>query len=558
MFFNVALYLSSLICIVGIFYKIINWFRLKIGPEASNYTFSQRVGSAAKGICTAVFSLQFFTIIRITILDVVLQARILKGKSNVFRISMHLLIFCGFTLLLFMHALEEQISEIIFSDYASTLNPFLFLRNLFGTMVLAGLAFACFRRKTTKNIKENINANDRYAIIILAIIMISGFFLEGVKIISSSVFDQMVSDYASLEDPEEIKPLKMYWADQYKVVFSNIKVVDIDLLEEGKEMHEESCMDCHSQPQSAFISYQIAKTFKPIAIMLNRIQADIILWYIHVLSCFIGLAYLPFSKFFHLISSSVTLLANANNDESMGISANTITLRAASLDACTHCGTCAVHCSVAPAFQMISNKSILPSEKLIAIKKFTANDNYNNNHLKDLQEGSFICTGCNQCTSICPVGINLLDLWTASKSDLEKNGFQMPYIETRDTCESRWASCLSDHDTPISPENRLTINQLDNFNPPNNFSVCFKCSTCSNVCPVVACYENPEAALGMMPHQIMHSLSLGLGKMIFGTKMIWNCTTCYLCQENCPQGVKITDILYELRGLAHHHERVTN
>ncbi len=36
---------------------------------------------------------------------------------------------------------------------------------------------------------------------------------------------------------------------------------------------------------------------------LDRGGASNILWYIHFLACFIGLAYLPFSKMFHIIST---------------------------------------------------------------------------------------------------------------------------------------------------------------------------------------------------------------------------------------------------------------
>jgi heterodisulfide reductase subunit C len=32
--------------------------------------------------------------------------------------------------------------------------------------------------------------------------------------------------------------------------------------------------------------------------------------------------------------------------------------------------------------------------------------------------------------------------------------------------------------------------------------------------------------------------------------MLWDCVTCYQCQEHCPQGVKVTDVLYELKNLA--------
>jgi heterodisulfide reductase subunit C len=35
-----------------------------------------------------------------------------------------------------------------------------------------------------------------------------------------------------------------------------------------------------------------------------------------------------------------------------------------------------------------------------------------------------------------------------------------------------------------------------------------------------------------------------------GSGMLWDCVTCYQCQEHCPQGVKVTDVLYELKNQA--------
>jgi heterodisulfide reductase subunit C len=37
--------------------------------------------------------------------------------------------------------------------------------------------------------------------------------------------------------------------------------------------------------------------------------------------------------------------------------------------------------------------------------------------------------------------------------------------------------------------------------------------------------------------------------------MTWDCTTCYQCQENCPQGIKVTEIIYELKNRAYSHFR---
>jgi heterodisulfide reductase subunit C len=82
----------------------------------------------------------------------------------------------------------------------------------------------------------------------------------------------------------------------------------------------------------------------------------------------------------------------------------------------------------------------------------------------------------------------------------------------------------------------------------STFSVCFGCQTCTNACPVVAFYDNPQESLGLLPHQIMHACALGLRGLAFGSNMLWDCLTCYQCQEQCPQGVCITDVLYELKN----------
>ena len=83
-----------------------------------------------------------------------------------------------------------------------------------------------------------------------------------------------------------------------------------------------------------------------------------------------------------------------------------------------------------------------------------------------------------------------------------------------------------------------------------SFAHCFSCQTCTSSCPVVANYQQPEDTLNLLPHQIMCCLGLGLTQMAQGAKMIWDCLTCYQCQENCPQQVEVCDLLYELKNQA--------
>ncbi len=50
------------------------------------------------------------------------------------------------------------------------------------------------------------------------------------------------------------------------------------------------------------------------------------------------------------------------------------------------------------------------------------------------------------------------------------------------------------------------------------------------------------------PQKVMNLLRLGLVDLAVGSRMVWDCATCYQCQEHCPAGIRVTDLLYELRN----------
>ncbi len=557
MVFSLTLYISLIIFGLGLFYRVWTWFRIGIGPETANFSVSDRTAAAFKAVVTTVFSRKLFVLLKVLVADVILQVRFLR--EDFLRWLMHALIFFGFMLLLLMHALDNFISEPLFADYYATINPFMFLRNFFGAMVVLGVAIAIYRRVTIKGLRLTTKGVDIYAIFILAVIMISGVFLEGAKISSYTEYQIMVEDYAELEEEEEIKALESYWVQNYGTVSPNVKgPFDAEVLEMGQELHEASCLDCHSPPQWAFMGYAFAKVTNPIALALDSVGTSTILWYIHFLACFVGLAYLPFSKFFHIFSTPVHLMVNAVGDHDRAEPVNVATRRAIELDACTHCGSCSIHCSVAPVFSKIPNANILPSEKLIALKAFSTNKQLSSEKLHAIQEGSFVCTSCYRCTTVCPVGIDLQDLWLASRKDLTAKGFPEPQAWARETGASEVATIIKDikdHKTCHFPGGHSMVKQLNLSDQASTFSGCFKCATCTVECPVVANYQNPSEALDLMPHQIMHALGLGLKEMVLGSRMVWDCLGCYLCQEKCPMDVKVTDVLYELKNIAYERLR---
>ncbi|MBI4775711.1 MAG: 4Fe-4S dicluster domain-containing protein [Deltaproteobacteria bacterium] len=417
--------------------------------------------------------------------------------------------------------------------------------------MILGLAIAVVRRIVVPGMRRTTRPMDVYVMTLVGIILVSGVFLEATKIVSYTSFQEMVEEWASL-DEDELEHLKAYWAEDFGVVFPEpVAATDPDALEMGKEVHEVSCASCHSKPTWAFLSYGVSKAIGPIAVTLTDARTQVGLWYLHFLVCFVGLAYLPFSKLFHMLSSPVSLLANAVMDTGASARANVVTRRAMELDACTHCATCSIHCSVGVVFRQIANETILPSEKLISLKAMASGKPLDGKELRRIQEGSYICTSCYRCTSVCPVGINLQDLWLSMREDLLRQGYPENAAWARHVLADRFGGALRDKNASVTPAAGDLQKDMTVSLQAETFSSCFECQTCTNVCPVVGNYENPRETLGLLPHQIMHSLGLGLENEALGNQMIWDCLTCYMCQEHCPQGVQVTDVLYELKNRAY-------
>ncbi|HUV50792.1 MAG TPA: 4Fe-4S dicluster domain-containing protein [Anaerolineae bacterium] len=571
MVFNVLLYTSLFVFIFGLIYRISTWFSWKIGISSGDIGKSERLAAAFKGMLGVIFSAKILILIKVFILDVVFQKRILK--EDFLRWAMHMLIYTGFMLLLLMHALDEHITASLFSEYYSTLNPFLFLRNFFGIMVIAGLAIAIYRRFILKVPRLKTNSMDYYAIIILVVIMISGFFLEATKITSISDFERMVNEFSDVDEEKDLIALESLWVHEFGTVSPDLKEpFEQKLLEHGREIHETNCASCHSSPKWAAAGYALANILNPIALSLDRAKGPNILWYIHILVCFFGLAYLPFSKMFHIIAGPISLLTNAVMEKESSHPANIATRQVMELDACTHCGTCSLGCSAATAFDALGNENILPSEKMVSLKSLIAGQKLSSEKMKAVQEGICLCTNCDRCTVVCPVGINLKELWLNVREDLIQKGYPEPLLLS----PFSFARGLNRYDIPadkyykpveaakqavagkfdsLIKQSPLVLNgggikEFNQLSKDNTFAYCFSCRNCTSICPVVCSFDKPEEALGLLPHQIMRCLGLGLVEMASGASMIWNCSTCYQCQEHCPQNVNVTDLFFQLKNIA--------
>ena len=137
------------------------------------------------------------------------------------------------------------------------------------------------------------------------------------------------------------------------------------------------------------------------------------------------------------------------------------------------------------------------------------------------------------------------------RDELDEKDYEKPLQQARNAIAKAYG-LFDSQDTPIDLRSldKGFKKDLITSAQGSTFSYCFTCTTCTSACPVAGHYDNPPEALGLTPHQIIRAAAVGLPDLIFRSKMLWTCLGCYQCQEACPQGVRITDILYELKNMA--------
>lgn len=74
-------------------------------------------------------------------------------------------------------------------------------------------------------------------------------------------------------------------------------------------------------------------------------------------------------------------------------------------------------------------------------------------------------------------------------------------------------------------------------------ALCFQCGTCTGACP--SGRRTPYRI-----RQVVRKSVMGLKEEVIADDTIWMCATCYECQERCPRGIKIVDIVKTVRNFA--------
>lgn len=73
-----------------------------------------------------------------------------------------------------------------------------------------------------------------------------------------------------------------------------------------------------------------------------------------------------------------------------------------------------------------------------------------------------------------------------------------------------------------------------------NPHLCYQCGKCTTGCPV-------SDEMDLMPHQVVHMLSLGMEDRVLESNTMWICAGCYTCAVRCPNDIDITRVMDDMR-----------
>ncbi|HBV88782.1 MAG TPA: Fe-S oxidoreductase [Desulfosporosinus sp.] len=278
-----------------------------------------------------------------------------------FRRFMHLGVFYGFIVLTFgtlVIAIQDHFGIPLY--YGMKYLVLSLLLDLFGLIALIGIAMAAYKRYIDKPDHEDYTLDDALLLILVFTILFTGFILEGLRIYSTS-------------DP-------WAWWSPVGLLFSVVT--------------------------------QIAGLSVSSALVLHAF-----LWYFHMFLTFGLIAYIPFSKLFHMVSSPLNIFLKSYSpigtltpvdfplEESKNVGVAHLKdfnrKQLLELDACISCGRCQKGCPANLSGAPLSPRSVVQSLKRHSIKD-------NSHPIIDKavsRETLWSCTTCGLCEVKCPIYI---------------------------------------------------------------------------------------------------------------------------------------------------------
>lgn len=256
-YLNLFVYLavvSTAVLILGLFYNVMIWMEGRVTDADPAAHPAKKFFISLRRLCRSIFSRDFGTILRSFLLDVILLRKF--WKISKIRWILHGLILIGFIGMLLLDIIVTFALEVF--EQRSFTDPTgwgkLWIRDfgfdLFGLMILVGLVGAVIRRFVIRPRQLVTGAEDILSVLLLLIVVLSGFVLEGIG---------MASRIPGHESPE----LYSFVGYAFSAISPSVSV------------------DAYAQ-----------------------------LWFMHALVSLALIMYIPFSKLFHMFAAPLAMQLN--------------------------------------------------------------------------------------------------------------------------------------------------------------------------------------------------------------------------------------------------------
>lgn len=426
-FLFLVLGLASGLCILGLAVKVSIWTGNDL-QGGTSHRRSERMRAALRGAMGVLFSRRIGPVLKALFLDGFLGRRVLQ--ESVLRWLIHSCLFWGFVALFVVHPIGTWIAGGM--DRPSLA----LLRDLFGVLILLGVVLALYRRFVGRVPYVQKGRVDVIAIALLASMVLSGLFVEGLRILSKGVlrpgdprFARMVEEFAGELDTQAVADLNAFWLQERTIVSAGPPGTDGET-ERGERIYRSYCTDCHDAwpgevAPYAFAGYRLARIIGPLPGHWQGLRSTF--WYVHLLFVGLFIAYLPYGKFFHMIAGPLSLMAGAVPPKDP---LNRSTRELIELDACTRCGECMRWC---PAYGQKPESILTPMGKIEQVRTFLRDEQGLRVRLlgprmpkaaaeEMFSQGVFECTLCARCQAVCPVGIGTRSLMCSMREGLVRSG----------------------------------------------------------------------------------------------------------------------------------------
>ncbi len=243
--------------LIGIIALVLFWFKGRVEEESES--LHRKIAIASERVWEVIFSRKFFVLLKTFFLDIILQRKLLQ--ESVRRWFLHSLIYSSillrfslglFTLVVFnLWPRTPLAMALIDKNY-----PFVaFVNDLLGLLILVGVCWAAASRFITKPRHVVSEFQDNVALLILGTLTVLGFIVEGARIVMSHV-------------PE-------------------------------------------ATAHYSFVGFSISLLFSRFGFHWEALYE--LLWYAHALVGALFIAYLPFGKMKHIITTPLNLLISGEN-----------------------------------------------------------------------------------------------------------------------------------------------------------------------------------------------------------------------------------------------------